>query len=174
MKSLLVWFTLSITIALVTVVVAGAPPKFAPQVTYVPHEQVNAAVKQGMVAGQPPIGLIPRDMDLGVRVNVGRKAVGARAEVHSIYGHVFFIQEGSGTVVLGGELVDPKEGVPGEWTGTRTTGGKEYPVTKGDLITVQVGMPHWWKEVAKEGIVFIAFHAYPEHNQPGAVQSGRK
>lgn len=174
MRSLVVVITLSVTVTLMAVTLANAPPKFAPQVTHVSHEKVAEAVKGMRVPGQAPLPLIPRDMDLGIRVNVGRKVTGARAEVHSIYGHVFFIQEGTGTVVLGGQLVDPKEGQPGEWTGSSTTGGQEFHVSPGDMITVQVGMPHWWKAVAKEGIVFIAFHSYPEHNQPGAVSGVRK
>jgi mannose-6-phosphate isomerase-like protein (cupin superfamily) len=156
----------SLAVVLITPVRAGAPPTFAPGVQHAMHDKVADAIQRQRTPGTSPIELIARDNDLGVRVNVARKVTNRMAEVHATYGHIFYIQEGTGTVVLGGELVEPKENRPGEWTGTATTGGKEYRVTKGDLITVQVGMPHWWKETSPEGVIFIAFHAYPEKHQP--------
>ena len=161
MKRLTTLVTLSIAIVLMRPVHAGPAPAFAPRITHVAHGSVSDAVQGARTPGQRPIELIARDADLGIRVNVARKVTNRMAEVHSTYGHIFFIQDGTGTVVLGGELVKPQENRPGEWTGTAVTGGQEFRVAKGDMITVQVGMPHWWKETSAEGVVFIAFHSYP-------------
>ncbi|MBM3778376.1 MAG: hypothetical protein FJW23_09085 [Acidimicrobiia bacterium] len=166
----LVLGTLSLTIALMPSVHAGPTPAFAPRITHASHTQVAEAVRLAAVPGQRPVELVPQDWDLNIRVNVARKVTNRMAEVHATYGHLFYIQEGSGTVVLGGELVEPTENRPGEWTGTGVTGGREVHVQKGDMVTVQVGMPHWWKETGPEGVVFIAFHSYPERNRLPATQ----
>lgn len=41
-------------------------------------------------------------------------------------------------------------------------------MTRGDMITVQVGMPHQWRDVPKS-VSYLAFHSFPEHNQPAAA-----
>ena len=171
MKRLTTLMALSIASALMSPVHAGQQPAFAPRITHAPHSKVSDAVRDSRTPGRRPIELIARDVDLGVRVNVARKTTNRMAEVHSTYGHIFFIQDGTGTLVLGGELVDPTENRPGEWTGTAVTGGQEYRVAGGDMITVQVGMPHWWKETSEEGVVFIAFHSYPESKQAEGQRS---
>ena len=32
---------------------------------------------------------------------------------------------------------------------------------KGDLITVQVGMLHWWKDVP-QSVTYVAYHVFPK------------
>jgi mannose-6-phosphate isomerase-like protein (cupin superfamily) len=153
---------------------AGRPPTFPSRIVYVPNDRLTDAVTHGHVSGTGTNELIPRDMDLGVRVSLGRKDATppvTRAEAHSTFGHVYLVEDGSGTLVLGGELVNPREDRPGEWTGSAVTGGREFHMVKGDMITVQVGMPHQWTEVPKGGVAYLAFHSFPEHNQSPARAS---
>jgi mannose-6-phosphate isomerase-like protein (cupin superfamily) len=153
---------------------ADGPPKFPSRIVYVPHATLDNAVLHGNVAGGGTNELVPRDNDLGVRVSLGKKNATppvSAAEVHSTFGHVFLIEDGGGTLVLGGELVDAKENRPGEWTGSGIKGGQEFQMTKGDMITVEVGMPHWWKQVSAGGVAYLAFHSFPEHNQPASRPS---
>lgn len=156
--------------AAVAALSAGPAPKDYPkQITYVPAEKRLNAIAKGVVAPQGTNELIPRDRDLGVRASMGRKTATppvTEAEAHATFGHVFLIEEGEGTLVLGGEIVDAKEGSPGEWRGPSVRGGREFRMKKGDMITVQVGMPHWWKEVGPNGVAYLAIHSFPEHNQP--------
>jgi mannose-6-phosphate isomerase-like protein (cupin superfamily) len=130
---------------------------------YVPAEKRQEAVVKGVVTGGTN-ELIPRDMDLGLRASMGKKNATppiTEAEVHETFGHIYLIEEGSATLVLGGELVDPK--VRGtEWRGPAIRGGQEFNVKKGDMITVQVGMPHQWKEVSAGGISYLAIHSFPD------------
>ena len=114
---------------------------------------------------------VERVVAVGDVVDLGREA-GAdegrdpvEAEAHETFGHIYLIEEGSGTLVLGGELVEPRAR-GGEWRGSSIRGGQEFRMKKGDMITVQVGMPHWWKEVGPGGIAYLAIHSFPEHNQP--------
>lgn len=160
-------------VAVATAAMAGGPPPrdYPTQIAYVPAERLEQAVTRGAVAGRGSNELVPRDKDLGVRVSLGRKLATpptTDAEAHSTFGHVYLVEAGSGTLVLGGQLVDPKEGSPGEWRGRAIAGGREFQMKKGDMITVQVGMPHWWRDVGADGVAYLAFHSFPEHNQPGA------
>jgi mannose-6-phosphate isomerase-like protein (cupin superfamily) len=170
MKSAVALLTLSFIVALMAVGLAGPPPKAYPTaITYVPAEKRLNAITKGNLAGQGTNELVPRDMDLGVRVSLGKKAQTppvTNAEAHATFGHVYLIEEGEGTLVLGGEIVSPAENRPGEWTGPSIKGGREFHMKKGDMITVQVGMPHWWKDVPKGGVAYLAFHSFPDKDQP--------
>src|SRR5688572_8436541 len=104
-----------VVLAVMTAGAGGpAPADYPKKITYVPAEKRLKTIGKN---GAPPQGgneLIPRDMDLGVRASMGNKpptppAAAAVAEVHSTFGHVFLIDEGEGTLVLGGQLVDEKE-----------------------------------------------------------------
>lgn len=160
-----------VSVTLMGAVTAGGPPPpdYAKQIIHVPGEKRLNAVTHGNLAGQGTNELVPRDVDLGVRVSLGRKAATppmTGAEAHETFGHVYLIEAGGGTLVLGGELIDPEESRPGEWTGRGIKGGREFQMSKGDMITVQVGMPHWWREVPEGGVAYLAFHSFPEHDQP--------
>ncbi len=152
---------------------AGAPPRYPDRIVYVPADRLEQAVTRGNAAGQGTNELVPRDADLGVRVSLGRKLPNAPTgdpEAHETFGHVYLVQAGAGTLVLGGTLVNPRPRSGGEWNGSAITGGREFRMKTGDMITVQVGMPHWWKEVGPEGVAYLAFHSFPEHHQPGVVR----
>lgn len=171
--------TLTILLTFVMISAATAandPPAYSARITYVPHDKHTEAIVHGNLAGAGTNELIPRDMDMGVRVSLGKKAATppvTAAEVHATFGHVFLIEAGEGTLVLGGELASPKENSPGEWTGPAINGGREFHMMKGDMITVQVGMPHWWKQVSKDGVAYLAFHTFPERHQPPQGGTGR-
>ena len=174
MKLRVVLLTLASVFALIThgpFAAQKSPPTYPTQIVYVHHDDLTQAVTKGNLAGMGTNELIPRDTDLGVRVSVGKKAATppvTGAEAHETFGHVYRIEEGEGTLVLGGELVNPTERAPGEWRGSAIQGGQTFHLTEGDLITVQVGMPHQWTEVSEGGIAYLAFHSFPERNQPAA------
>jgi quercetin dioxygenase-like cupin family protein len=44
--------------------------------------------------------------------------------------------------MIGGKLTRP-----GQYLGTEIEGGESHHLTKGDVIVVQAGTPHWFKEV---------------------------
>jgi mannose-6-phosphate isomerase-like protein (cupin superfamily) len=147
---------------------AGGAPIFPNRIVHVPAEKREQAIYRGAVAGKGTNELVPRDMDLGVRVSMGRKVATPPVtppEAHTTFGHVYLIEDGGGTLILGGELIEPRENRPGEWTGTSIKGGQRFEMKKGDMITVQVGMPHQWVDVPKN-VSYLAFHSFPEHNQP--------
>ena len=57
-------------------------------------------------------------------------------------GDIFIIMEGTTTLTLGGKLDSPNQVQPGEWRAAGITGGKEFKLSKGDVVIVPRGTPH--------------------------------
>lgn len=146
---------------------AGGPPAFPDRVVHVPATEHEETIRTGRIAAKRTNELIPRDQDLGIRVSMGRKLATppvAEAEVHADFGHIFIIEEGGGTLLLGGELVNPTQ--RGQmWVAASIKGGTRYEMKTGDMITVQVGMPHQWVEIPKS-VSYLAIHTFPDKYQP--------
>jgi len=143
------------------------PPAYPDRVTHVPAAEHQEIIRTGRVAARRTNELIPRDHDLGIRVSMGRKLATPpvpEAEVHADFGHIFIIEEGAGTLLLGGELVNPTR--RGQmWVAASIKGGRRYDMKTGDMITVQVGMPHQWVEIPKS-VSYLAIHTFPDKYQP--------
>jgi mannose-6-phosphate isomerase-like protein (cupin superfamily) len=58
-----------------------------------------------------------------------------------------YIVNGSATLVTGGTLVDGKTTRPEQMVGTSVNGGTSQKISKGDVIVVPAGTPHWFQEV---------------------------
>ena len=69
------------------------------------------------------------------------------ASIHEREAELFYVIDGSGTVVTGGTLVDAKRTNPENLSGDRITGGTSQKVTKGDFVLVPEGVPHWFSEI---------------------------
>jgi mannose-6-phosphate isomerase-like protein (cupin superfamily) len=76
-------------------------------------------------------------------------------EVHLKERDVFYVVDGEATVVAGGKLVNPKETRAGQMTGTAIDGGQTYQLTKGDVMTIPAGVPHWFKETKGIGYFVV-------------------
>ncbi len=63
-------------------------------------------------------------------------------EVHDASDDIYYVLEGTATLLLGGSLVEANEISPGEWRAKTSTGGQKYEIRKGDVIVVPRGTPH--------------------------------
>ena len=107
-------------------------------VTYVGHDKVAAAISKG--------GDLVKAPDLTV---LGSHRAGpGHVEVHDKETDVFYVVEGTATFVTGGAMIGGKASGPGQWRGTDITGGETHHLTKGDVIVIPAGTPHWFKEVS--------------------------
>lgn len=81
---------------------------------------------------------------IGCRVYIQHEADAAtnQAEVHDGADDIFMILDGTAVFVLGGKLDAPKETQPGEWRAPGIVDGKEFKVSKGDILIVPRGTPH--------------------------------
>jgi quercetin dioxygenase-like cupin family protein len=108
-------------------------------VTYVGHDKVDEALAKG--------GSLATGPDLSVTGNV-RKMAG-EVEVHDKETDIFHVIEGEATVVTGGTMTGGKQTKAGQWRGTGINGGETHHLTKGDVMVIPAGTPHWFKEVPK-------------------------
>lgn len=108
------------------------------KVSYFPKEQVTEAFAKGAV--------LFNDSDKYM-VHTSRRDQAGVAEVHTKDADIIYVQEGSATFVTGGTVVDAKETAPDEIRGTEIQGGETRTITKGDVLIVPAGTPHWFKEV---------------------------
>jgi mannose-6-phosphate isomerase-like protein (cupin superfamily) len=64
------------------------------------------------------------------------------AEVHADWADHIFVQEGGGTMILGGTVQQPHESGPGETRGSGISGGKNFAMHPGDYVYVPVNIAH--------------------------------
>lgn len=76
------------------------------------------------------------------RVAVINRAKPAGALAHAGNTELLYITEGSGTMITGGTLVPAAAGKPAS-----IVNGVEQRFTKGDVLIVPVGSPHWFSAI---------------------------
>jgi mannose-6-phosphate isomerase-like protein (cupin superfamily) len=128
MKYLLLMSSLVATAVLLTA---------AEEVTYVDHEKAAVALSKGggLASGQD------------YRVSGARRTRAGQVEVHEKETDIFYVVDGQATFVTGGTMVGGKMTKAGQWLGTDIQGGETHHLTKGDVIVIPAGTPHWFKEV---------------------------
>ena len=52
-------------------------------------------------------------------------------------------------------MIGGKNTKAGQWLGTDIQGGESRHLSKGDVIVIPAGMPHWFKEVPKSVSYFV-------------------
>jgi mannose-6-phosphate isomerase-like protein (cupin superfamily) len=115
---------------------AGAPAA-APMIT--------ASEVQAMIARQPADknSLGQEMLKLGpYNVNMEHRVMGQAAAVHEKEAELFYVIDGSGTMVTGGKLVEEKRVNDENLTGSSIQGGVSKKISKGDWILVPERVPH--------------------------------
>ncbi|MBI3800533.1 MAG: heme-binding protein [Deltaproteobacteria bacterium] len=80
-------------------------------------------------------------------VHTSRRDKAGVAEVHTKDADIIYVQDGSAIFVTGGMMIDPQPIAPDEIRGKEITGGETRTISKGDVIIVPAGTPHWFKHV---------------------------
>lgn len=70
-----------------------------------------------------------------------REATGS-SEVHEHEADIFVIEDGEGTLITGGKLVNSHVEKPGELRGTSVSGGEKVHYAPGDIIHIPAGVAH--------------------------------
>ena len=102
---------------------------------------------------QPIVQLAPYNANLEYRV----AGVKAPASVHEREAEMFYVVEGSGTLITGGKLKEEKRTNPENLAGTGIDGGQRRRVAKGDFIMVPENTPHWFGEI-DGALVLMSVH----------------
>ena len=155
---------------LITPLLAGAQTKVLPATT------VSAAEIQALLGPRIPNALPNiRVVDAGghnIGVGVLYRAEGQtqNTAVHFKVSEVYHVMKGSGTLVTGGTVVNPKtraadsievtrEDGPGV-TGTAIQGGVNHDLKEGDVIVIPAGTPHWFSKI-NGSIVYLVIRIDP-------------
>jgi mannose-6-phosphate isomerase-like protein (cupin superfamily) len=85
-----------------------------------------------------------------------RTAVGP-ASLHEKEAELFYVIDGSGTLVTGGKLVNEKRNNAENLAGTAIEGGKSQAVAKGDFAIVPENTPHWFSAI-NGTLVLMSLH----------------
>jgi mannose-6-phosphate isomerase-like protein (cupin superfamily) len=116
-----------------------------PAVAYADHEKVAAALANGGSLITAP----------NLTVSGAHRSGPGQVEVHETETDVLYVIDGEATFITGGTMVGGKLTRPGQFLGTAIQGGTTHHLTKGDVITIQAGTPHWFKEVPKSVNYFV-------------------
>src|SRR2546423_1291097 len=102
---------------------------------------------------QPIVRLAPYTANLESRVS----GVNAPASVHEREAEMFYVVEGSGTLVTGGTLREEKRTNAENLSGSAIDGGTPRRVAKGDWVMVPEKTAHWFTQI--EGtLVLMSIH----------------
>ena len=128
-----------ITLAAVATAVLLVAAEGEGPATVVDHDKVAALFEKG--------GAIAKGT--GYSVSANRRTGPGQVEVHEKETDIFHVMEGEATLVTGGKMIGGKQSRPDQWLGTSIEGGTTYRLSKGDVVTIPAGTPHWFKEVPK-------------------------
>ena len=131
-------------------------PKSAGSATYVTPAEMSSALKSAPRQDAPlidrPVRVIQAGgHNLGVAM-VQRTNADQNALIHDKIDEIYYVLEGSGTLVSGGALVNPKQTSssptigPG-WSGSSIQGGQSRRVTAGDVVFIPAGVPHMYSKL---------------------------
>jgi mannose-6-phosphate isomerase-like protein (cupin superfamily) len=139
----------------------AAPPAVQAIKTYTSSADVAALIVKAKnerkadqaVFSQPLLSLAPYNAILEYRGIVGPAAV------HEREMEIFYIVEGTATMVTGGKLVKETRTNPTNLSGTAIEGGTSQTVSKGDFIIVPENTPHWFSMISGNGVlVDVSIH----------------
>jgi mannose-6-phosphate isomerase-like protein (cupin superfamily) len=112
---------------------------------------------------QTMIALAPYNVSLEYRASVGPAAV------HDTEAELFYIVDGSATLVTGGKLTNEKRTNAENLTGTGIEGGQSRHVAKGDFVMVPEHTPHWFSKI--DGTVVLMSLHLPHPVPDGGLTS---
>jgi len=92
---------------------------------------------------QPIVSLAPYNANLEYRV----AGLNAPASTHDKDAELFYVIEGSGTVVTGGTLQSERRTNADNSSGTGIEGGASRKIGPGDVVLVPEKTPHWFTQI---------------------------
>jgi mannose-6-phosphate isomerase-like protein (cupin superfamily) len=129
------------------VAAASDPQPASKAVRYYP----SSAVQQSFASGSP----LFQEASVPYSIATSRRDKPGVVEVHLQNNDLMFVQEGSATFVTGGTVVSLHSTAPDELRGESIVGGEVHELSKGDVIVVPAGTPHWFKEVRGTFLAYV-------------------
>jgi beta-alanine degradation protein BauB len=145
--------------------ISGAATQGSELVTFVSAQQLLSQIRKAPpeIAGFSWLDYL--DTSTG-HAEVVRRTTPGRAELHKLAVDIWYVVEGSGTLVTGGTLAGKIENAPrdvkwdttggaGELRGTGISGGEERHMATGDFVAIPAGTPHWLSKIDGEFIYLL-------------------
>jgi len=139
---------------------APRPPAVADP-TVAPAAAIQALVAQAKAqrtSNQPLVSLLLAQGP-GYTNRVDYRASVGPANLHEVENEIFYVLEGSATLMTGGTLIEPTAPRNGNRNGARVDGGGAKDVKVGDVMFIAAGTPHWFSAV--NGLVVLSIHTQP-------------
>jgi|SRR5579859_838744 len=151
------YFRKSVTIALVVLAMAGGwfartaaqEKSSSPAVAYFEHGKVDAAFAKNAALFSGESGKAE------YKVLTARRDRPGEVEIHNLDTDIIYVLSGTATFVTGGTPVAAKATAPGELRGQSIQGGDSHHLSKGDVIVIPPGVPHWFNEVKAPFLYFV-------------------
>ena len=136
-------------IATATFAVAAMAQPAAQPKTFASAADVDALIAKAKSEHKPSQPLIaqrilqlaPYNVNLEYRTSVGP------ASIHEKEAELFFVMDGSATMVTGGKLMEEKRTNAENLSGTGIEGGESRHIAKGDYIIVPENTAHWFSKI---------------------------
>ncbi|MBV9507566.1 MAG: cupin domain-containing protein [Acidobacteriia bacterium] len=103
------------------------------------------------IVTKPILRLAPYNANLEYRASVGPAAV------HEKEAEMFYVIDGSATLMTGGKLTKESRTNPENLTGSGIEGGTSRAIAKGDFVIVPENTPHWFSAI-NGTIVLMSIH----------------
>ncbi len=126
---------------------AGAATGPAKPVTYFEKEKVDAAFAKG--------DILLDGTGRNYMVHASRREKPGMAEVHTKDADIIYVLKGTATFVTGGTVIEGKTVAPDEIRGSSIQGGETRHLSKGDVIVVPNGTPHWFEEISSPFLYYV-------------------
>jgi mannose-6-phosphate isomerase-like protein (cupin superfamily) len=145
----------------------SAPP--ADMQTYMSSGEVQDLIAKAKaqpakpLIAQPILSLAPYRASLEYR-----NGPASPAAVHTTEAELMYVIDGSGTLVVGGELVDGKQANATNLSGSSIKDGKSIHVAQGDFTIVPENTPHQLIPDSGGPLILMTFHV--PRPVPGAPQ----
>lgn len=149
--------------------------------TYIPRAELEAYTKKAIA--EKRIDQQVRDIDIGkAHIGIGMVYRGkldapgpASVAEHDLVSEVYHIIDGSGTLVLGPDIVDPKRRPATQETvrlfngpgnnGVSIRNGVTYNLKPGDAVVIPAGTGHWFTKI-DDHITYIMVRIDPDKVTP--------
>jgi quercetin dioxygenase-like cupin family protein len=135
------WIALAVGLTIGALLTAAVESK----ATYFDHDSVSAKLAKG---GQ----FLKTDT---YAVSASHRDKAGQVEVHDKETDIFYVTDGAATFLTGGTMTGVKDTSPGQHLGTDIRGGETHNLSKGDVMVVPAGMPHWFQKVPDHVSYFV-------------------
>jgi mannose-6-phosphate isomerase-like protein (cupin superfamily) len=168
MRAMMVALTL-VFVSSVTFAQQSAAPSATTSRTMVSAADVAALIAKARVDRKDGQALLAQSMIQLAPYNVSLeyRAAVANAAVHETEAELFYVVDGSATLVTGGRLKDEKRTNAANLSGSAIEGGTSRHVAKGDFIMVPEGTAHWFSAI--DGTVVLMSLHLPRAPKPSTA-----